>query len=416
MYRRLWIGLTIAATMCASAATAQVEADAMARGRQPRQVHARVDGKVEYSTNVARASDAIAARQGIVPEDTTYAPTARVNIVQPIGQQAVFLDALTSYQFYDKNTQLDYARVQASGGVGNSIGPCGSVVGGGYFRRRNSVEDAQLVVFVDNIQTTRSVNASIACVRAPSLTVLARAERQWSSNSRELSSNGDSESDLGTVGISYAQGGVGTVGLVGNYNHTRYPDRPVNVGGPKGYEAISGGVRVERRLGGRIQTSGMVSYTSTKIESAPVSVTPGAPVVMPPGDFQGLTYEAEVSYRVSSRLQGRARFAREVAPSLIPGAAFEVRTTASAHVDYHIGTRFTFGVGAEQRDNNIKGAIVTTTQLTDASTRVFDASLRYRQSKRVSLVLQAAREERDASQAQFDYVSKRIGLALELSY
>lgn len=390
----------------------------MARGGQARTVQVAVEGRVDHDTNVARTGEAQAALQNIVPEDTVYSPTARFNIVQPIGQQAIFVRGLTSYLFHDENKRLDHARIQVNGGVGNSIGPCGSVVGGGYFRRRNSIEDPELIVLVDNIQTTRSVNLGISCVRAPSLQVLARGERLWTSNSLELAANGDSTTDVIAVGITYSRSNAGSISLSGNYSRTDYEDRPINNGSPDGFETVAGGVRLERRLGGRIQAVASLSYTETQVDSAPLTLPPGSPGTPTlPDEFSGLTYSGEVSYRASSRLTGRVRFAREVAPSLIPGATFELRTSALGHVDYRIGSRFTFGAGAEYRENDLRGQFVLLgTQITDAITRVYDVSIRYRQNKRISLVLRGAREERDAKQTQFDYVSKRIGLGLEVSY
>src|SRR5579862_6034287 len=104
--RLAWVAL-VGAAASASAANAQLSPGQMVQGRVARSVQFGASAAVDYDNNVARTSSALAAAEGIKPEDVTYTPSVNANVVLPVGRQALFLTGNLGYTGHQYNSQLD---------------------------------------------------------------------------------------------------------------------------------------------------------------------------------------------------------------------------------------------------------------------------------------------------------------------
>jgi hypothetical protein len=416
-HKRLAVVALVGAAASASAANAQLAPNQMAQGRVARSVQINASAAVQYDSNVARTSDTLAAQEGIRPEDTTYTPSINANMVLPVGRQALFLSGVVGYTGHQYNTQLDNTHADLTGGAGASVGPCGGVLTGGYSRGQSEYGNTLITSNVKDIQEVKKVDLGVACVRKAGLGVFVDGSRSWSSNSIPLTANGSYVSTLVTGGVSYQRPSFGSISLTASDAKTDYSKDGIAAMliGSSGFESKAVGVSLERKLGGRIQATAAVSYTKSTAEQAvPVGATiPAA------GNFSGLTYSGDVSFRASSRLQAHAGFNRSVNPSQITGGSFEVDTEYQVGVSYSLGSRIKLAMTGRDRQTLVHGAIpiaFAATTLTDARSKSVDVSAEYRLNKRVSFVLTARHETRDANNAALAYDDDGVGLSTAVRF
>lgn len=392
--------------------------EGMVKGRQARVFSKNVALDAVYDTNVSRASKGFASQRNITPQDWTYTPSATVSLIQPIGRQAVFLDATGGYRFHDKNKRLDRTTFSASGGVGASVGPCGGVASGLYAQSSAQTEtetEADIVDFlVENIRKTRQVNASVTCVHSSGLGVIVSGSKAWVKSDLQQSRVSDHDTTTIMTGLTYARPQLATFTLFGTVARTLYPNRLTVDSTRNGFESKSVGLQAVRQFGARIEAT--VSGGYTKVDG--VGGRPLGAVLLASDSFSGLTYAAGVSYRASSRLRASADFQRSVSPSLVTTGSFQVRTGYSAAVNYRVGSRIAVELNGARKDIDVRGVGVSTIAptLTNSSTTVFGGSVRYKQSERVSLSVGAEHEKRSSDNALFNYTADRVMISTALSF
>jgi hypothetical protein len=402
----------------ASAAHAQQLApDQMAQARQSRLTQILLTANVEYDSNIVRSSPTLAAQEGLHLSDTTYSPTLNTNVVFPVGRQALFLTGDVGYVGHQQNSRLDHARVDLNSGVGNKLGPCGSVLSGGYFRGRSELLDTTLSTTVQNLQEIKKVNFGVSCLRAPGLGLSVDATRSWATNDSPVATNGNYQSTQISGSLIYSRPATGTIALTAADVETDYSQTGLlAAAGPSGYKARSGGVRLERRLGGRIQATASVSYTKAEIQQ-PVGLV--GSTTSAARDFSGLTYSGDLTFRATSRLSAHAGFDKEVKPSLIPGGSFEVHTEYILGATYKLGSRIQLGLNGHDSDIVVHGdfpAALAATTLTDAHVKLVEATARYNLTKRLSFVFTGGRETRDANNPLLEYSDNRVSLGAEVKF
>lgn len=417
-HNRIRMFALVGTAAVASAAHAQQLApDQMAQARQSRLAQILLTANVEYDSNIVRASPTLAALEGLHLSDTTFSPTLNTNLVFPVGRQALFLTGDVGYVGHQQNSRLDHAKVDLNSGVGNKLGPCGSVLSGGYFRGRSELLDTTLSTTVQNLQEIKKIDFGVTCLRAPGLGLSVDATRSWATNDAPLATNGNYRSTQYTGSLIYSRPSTGTIALTAADVETDYSQTGLLVAfGPSGYKARSGGLRLERRLGGRIQATASVAYTKAEIQQ-PValvgSATSGA------RDFSGLTYSGDVTFRATSRLSAHAGFDKSVNPSLIPGGSFEVHTEYMVGVTYKLGSRIELGLDGQDRDivvhGNFPPALAATT-LTDARVKLVEVTARYNLTKRLSFLFTAGDERRDANNPLFEYTDNKVNLGTEVKF
>ncbi|HLZ75491.1 outer membrane beta-barrel protein [Phenylobacterium sp.] len=421
-HRRLTVLALVGTAAVASAAHAQSESGPLAPGqmaqaRQARMAQFLLSANAEYDSNVVRASPTLAAQEGLHLADTTYSPTLNANLVLPVGRQALFLDGNVGYVAHQENTRLDHAKADLNAGVGNKLGPCGSVLTGGYFRGRSELLNTALATTVQDLQEIKKVDFGLTCLRAPGLGLNLDASRSWATNDAPTQSNGNYQSTQLTGSLIYSRPSTGTIALTAADVETDYSQVGLlALVGPSGYKARSVGLRLERKLGGRIEATATVSYTKAEIEQPVLLAGPATPSAR---DFTGLTYTGDVTFRASSRLSAHAGFDKEVKPSLIPGGSFEVHTEYIVGVKYNLGSRIELGLDGQDRNIIVHGdfpAALAATTLTDAHVKLIEATARYNLTKRLSFLLTGGRETRDANNALFEYSDNKVSLGTEVRF
>lgn len=395
-YGRLAVGLMLGAAVLPAQAAAQDADKKLSIG-----LHA----ALERDSNVSRTSDAQAAIQGLTPADTLFTPSVTVGLLMPVGRQSVFLNGSAGYSFYEKNTSLNRERLDFTGGVNSRFGPCATTVSGAYNRGLSRIDDPTLITTVENVQSTTSALLEVSCSRASGLGVVFNASKDWTTNDLAVMKQSDYESISLMAGISYGRPALGNVTVFVNHDQTDYTKRLI----ADGYEMNSIGVTFERKLGARIEGTVTVAYASVE-QSSGLPGFDGA-------SSENTTYAASLSYRVSEKLNLQGAFDRSITPSSGIGRTYDLGTSYRISGEYALGERLALGAGYATSDLESQGVLSSPLLiLTDSTTRTYYGSLRYRQSKRLSFVLNVAREERTANVPQFEYTSNRIGLTADLTF
>jgi hypothetical protein len=406
--RRLAVGALLAASAAASHAMAAPSDKAPPVDR----FSVNLSARAEYDTNISGASEAEARARGITIEDWVYTPTVSVNLNLPVSRQTFYLRGSAGYLFHDKNKSLDSERITLDTGVQGRISLCNVTVGGNYQRSLSSLDDIVLGPTIDNILEVKSVGATAVCARKTGFGLTGAVTQEWGDNSTTLMQTQDYESTTYTGGVVYTRPRFGTLTVFGRHQRIDYVNRVPSLGvlgGPNGYDSASGGVSYERHLGARIDGTVSASYTSVD------SLGPVVPGTTS-GDFSGFTYSLNARYRVTNRLTTEFLFSREVAPSNRFGDSYDLSENYEVRGTYNFGSRITGNLGYQHRNVDSKGGQIFAGNLTDSRSNVVTAGLSYRQSKRVSLNLDAAHEERRANDPRYNYDNTRVGIAASVDY
>lgn len=397
-YGKLAAGVALGALAVATSATAQ----------DARRLDIGLSALVEHQSNVAQTSKDQAALRGLSLDDTIFTPSASIDIVQPVGRQALFVQGSLGYSFYQNNDELNREQADITGGVRGSVGPCGYSLAGSYARGLSRIDDPTLITDVENIQEVKRVSIDAACARESGIGLVAGYATDWTTNDLPASQLSDVDTETATLGVQYARPALGTVTLFGTYGETTYPNRIIE----DGYDLYSVGLSYERRLGARIEGKGSFAYT--RVDShAPAGLAIGS------GDdeFETTAYAVELSYRASSRLRFGGSFERAVNPATGIGRNYDITESYEVHADYDMGSRIALSFGAARVERESGGGLaLPIIQLTDSTTDAVYGSARYKLSERISFRLTAGHEERSTNAPQFDYTNDRIGVGVDAKF
>lgn len=396
VYRNVAVGVCAGVAAMASSAQAQ----------ESRSLDFGVSAKVEHNTNVSRTSKAEAALRGLTLADTVFRPNANVSLRQPLGRQEVFLNGELGYTFYDNNTRLNRETAQVGAGLNTRFGPCGGELVGDYKRGITQFDDPILIDDVDNIQETKTIGVSVSCARQTGFGVNASVKKDWRDNSLSGLKPADSERTSMSAGISYQRPALGVLTVFVNHDETKYPNRLFD----NGYELNAVGVTYARQLGARIQ--GTVTAAYNKVHQDSSIFFPGLS-----NELETSAYAGSITYRASSRLRFQGSFDRAVTPSSVVGGSYDISQAYRLNGSYDVGSRITFMAGVSRAERDAKGVVVSPLgQLTESTTTSYYGSLRYKQSDRLSFLLNLGREERNSDTPQFEYTNERVGFTTDLSF
>lgn len=395
------LALAAALSLVALPACAANPQDAL---QETRHLDISLRAEVEHDNNVAKTSDALAAQRGLTPEDVLFRPSVAIDFLAPVGRQSIFLRGDVGYTFYDKNKKLERENLDFAGGANVRFGPCRSTLGGAYTRGLNQVENGNVFEIVENVQETKTASLDLQCARETGLGVIVQASAVSSTNDLTAMRLNDYDATTVMAGVTYQRPALGMVTFFGSQTKTEYDNRPLS----RGYNVQSIGATFERQLGARIQGTFTVAYAT---------VDPIGPAAIAGDDFSTTTYGVAVTFRATERLRFRGTFDREVVPSDAVGRTYDLNTSYAISADYDLGKRIAFGLGFASIDQESSGvSTLPIIQMTDATTETMFASVRYRQSERLSFLLQATRQEQNTNAPQFDYTSNRIGLTADVRF
>jgi hypothetical protein len=362
-----------------------------------------------YDSNVARSDDATAKLRGVKPEDDILTPGVRASIVQTFGRQALFLQGDGGYEFHRRNHQLNRQRANVVGGLMTRIGQgCQEELYSAYRAQQSDLADI-IQGTVKNLQQSTSVAAGVSCARETGLGGLLQVQREDVKNSDHTQKIEDVTSKTLSTQVSYGRPSLGTVGLVYSYARNEFPNR-INPGRPVGdsFQVQSYGLQVQKKFTPKLHADATVTRTMVKREFAPAGV---------PLKSKLTSYTADVFYGLGARIDLEAHATRSVQPSDRIGKLYDILKAGEVAGHYKLGSRFlvTAGYRLEDTDSNFDTAVPVMV-VTNSRLKSLYGSIRYRQSERLSLLLDLRHETRDTNLPSFNYTSNRVGLTAEAAF
>jgi hypothetical protein len=259
-----------------------------------------------------------------------------------------------------------------------------------------------------NILQNLSAELTATCNQEGQIVPSASITQTWSTNSALLYSSQDYHSFSANGSVQYKAGSFGAISLIGQYTQTQYPHRLFIVGfGPQsdGYNLYSGGIHYEHAIGSTIQFGVSVSETSLSPNNG-----------LGKG-FNGITYDANIGYKPTSRLSFTLDASRQSSPSYYLNAAYSVDEHYSVGADYRLTSRLKASLGAFQTHSNFAGAaLLPGTNITVQTYRSFYGALAFNATPTFSVSLNAGQDQRHSDVVGYNYVGARVGLALSKSF
>ena len=395
-----------------------------------------------YYTNVAGSSEALATARGLKLADEVYNPSINLNLVEPMGGISLFLIGQAGYNFYQQNSVLDGESINLQGGANARLGVCDATASGAWSRYQSNPADL-LTVTTKNIQQLFSGELDARCDQLGNIIPSASVSQTWSNNSALIYTTQDYHSFSANASVAYKREPIGTISLIGQYTQTAYPHRAFALGtGPEddGYDLYSGGIRFERAFGATLNLSASVSETSLSTND---DLGKG---------FNGITYNASLSYHPTARLNFNLALNREVDPgsylnglygvnevysgqsgsgqtanaaSVINGtytgqalnATYGINETYSGQASYRVTSRLTATLGASAVESNFAGAaIVPGIDITAQTIRSFYGALAFNASPTFSVSLNVGEDQRSANVIGYSYSGAHVGLAVSKAF
>lgn len=370
----------------------------------------KVDARLSayYDTNVSRTSKSAANIRGLKRQDYTITPSLNANFVQPIGQQAVFLDGAIGYDFHARNSELDRRRYNVTTGVATQVGPCRPIFYGSYRAVQSDLAEVDLTT-TNNLQTSKALGAGVQCGRGVGLGGGVSVQKTYVKNSADKLVEQDHDDEALSVSLVYAAPSLVDASVFYNYSGTEYPNR-INPGRPigDGFFSESVGLHLQRRLGSRLNAGGSVAATRLKREFTPAGQK---------AKITATSYQADLQYRAGTRLTLSANGARNVRPSDRPGKLYDISETLEGRATYRLGGRFTISAGHVYADveSNVDTAaigLVVTNSRSNTTFGQFEVS-RFGNG---NLTFDVRHERRETNLPAFDYTSTRVGMTAAYSF
>jgi hypothetical protein len=360
-----------------------------------------------YFSNIAGSNAAFAAARGLKREDQVYSPSANLNFVEPMGGLSLFLAGQAGYVFHQQNSVLDRERINLQGGADAQLDVCQATLVGSFSRQQSDLIDLN-VGTTKNTQQIVSAEMDAVCnqsgVIVPSLSVV----QSWSTDSAPQYKIQDYRS-LGVNGsLQYNAGDFGAISLIGSYVRTDYPHRFFLIGGvpeTDGYNLYSGGIHYERTFDARFDLGLSLSESSLSPDNG---VGPG---------FDGLTYDASLTYHPDARLSFNLDFSRAANPSNRLGASYSVDQIYRGSVSYRITSRLTATLGAQEIHRDLKGAaLLIGTDISRETDHSYYGSLAFNATPTFSVSLNAGQDQRHADVLGYSYSGAHVGLSLSKAF
>jgi hypothetical protein len=363
---------------------------------------------VGYDSNVARSDRELATRRGLTLGDEITTPSFDFTIARPLARTMVFIKGTGDYDFHAINSRRDHENLDFSGGAGGHFGPCQESIVGDYGRTQSDLADLQTGV-TNNTRESEGVKFNAACGRAIGLAPEFGVTQSWANNSATVLRQIDSTSLTVDASLAYRRPILGALSIFGQYVDASYPHRTlIGLGGSlaSGYEVYSAGVRYERHVGTRIDTTLSISYTALDPSAGSGS------------RFRGLTYSVDLSYNLTNRLKAHASATRATVPSNRVFANYKIDDTYDADLSYLWGTRLRFKLlgSIASSDYHGNGAVVRKVDLTQETLYSATASATYNLNKRWSLVVSVGDDERRANFPGLSYSSTKATLGATVKF
>jgi hypothetical protein len=412
-----WATATIIATAGVGTAGAQTitttapasAAAGLTFGQPSKELDITVGGEALYDSNVARASDAGAIARRLKKEDVRFSPTLEANVSIPTGKALFTLQGLAGYDFYARNSRLNRERINLIGTAGSKLARCDVGVQGGFARSQNDLADLSIVpgderASSENVQTVASIGGTIACGAEIGLRPTAFVGYRHSDNSASVREVSDFSAFSYGGGVSYSNPAFGIASLFGGRTEFSYPDRTGLLASGADFNSTFVGVRLDRRLGARLQFNGQVTYVDIDRSSGTAN------------SFSGINWDVNASLRVGQRAELALGTSRQVDAS----AGFNARTTETSTYSlqgtYALSPLLRASITASHRKRNFDTVPDLTPVFLLSNDNIDEVvgRLTYTANRKLSVYIGAGYQDRDSDLAIYSYDSFRASLGARL--
>jgi hypothetical protein len=362
-----------------------------------------------YDSNISHTSTVTALARGIQPEDEVFTPSALFAITQPVGRNAAFLQGTAGYDFHRVNSRLNRENIDLTGGGLGVLGPCHGTGFGRYAAAQSNLEDLSLGV-VQNLTQTSTGGGQVVCGKTRGFNVQMGGEHTQVVNSETRQKQADHRADQAALQVGYTNERLGALAAVFNYSHQDYPSRLTAKGGiGDSYWNNLLGINYTRAFGSKIKVQASAGKMTLKRASAP----PGVPLKV-----TATNYAANLGYKMSNRLEFTLQASRAFQPSNRPGKLFDLVTHTEGTAAYNVGTRITVTLGGfvEEMSSNQDTTAIAGPTPTKSHKNAEYIQFRYRQSERLSALLDLRHEDRNTDLAAFNYSDTRATVTLATSF
>jgi hypothetical protein len=360
-----------------------------------------------HDDNVDRLNSADSALRGIQSSDDIFSPAINLNLTHALGRETVYLQGSAGYDYYAQNTLLNSERINLAAGGTAKFGRCSANLSASLMRGQSDLEDL-VASITKNVETLPTYTLGFSCARIIGLSPTFTITDQTATNSAPILRSSNFKSLSETAGISYDRPALGTVTLYGQHSRSDYDNRDV-LGGvalvEDGFDTYGGGLRYQRRIGARLTGEVSIGYTAISTEAAALSSS------------SGMTYDASLDYKVSSRLGAHVSFTRAFLPSNRLDTTYSLSTVYAASASYTVGARWSLNAGVSSSDQHLQGiGLIAAGSDTQETLNSVNASANYAFSRRISFGLNARYEHRSANVAIYDYSDTQFGLTAQASF
>ncbi len=395
----------LAGTLCGGQALAQ-QAITISTAPQARETDLNASVNVLYDSNIARSDREFAEARHLSLDDVITTPQANFTIARQFGRQVLFLEGYGSYVFHIHDTILNREDINVTGGVNAHILRCQELVTENYSLSQTDLAQ-QSVVAVQNVQGISTLSGSVDCGHSTGIAPTATVSGAWRDNSSQQLKSNNSNTFAANAGLGYRRPTFGTLSLFGSYTQAAFPNRILPIpGNPAyGYTLYAGGVTYDRHIGGRLVGVVTVSFSDLQPDS------PLQP------KFQGVTYDAELTYTLNARIDLQAQAIRAVVPSNYIGSNYSTNGTYLLTANYSLGTRITLGLTGDYKTQNTN--IVDPNlpdQIKYSDTVDGLLSVTYTMTKRLSFTVTGGDEQRYTNLRFLNYNSVRAGITASITY
>jgi hypothetical protein len=359
--------------------------------------------EVLYDTNVARSDLEAARLRGITPADVIYTPIVSVDFVHPLGPETLILKGTAGYDFHSSNRVLDGERLELNSSVKSDLGRCRATLTGDYSRLPSDLEQLNIAVTHNEVSAeTAGLNAE--CGRAVGLDPKIDLTEQWVSNSNPAVRIDNLRTFTAIPAIGYRRPSLGEIELYGSFQDVAYPDRDLTQGPASiqdGYQLYGAGFRYDRHLGARIETTLRVGFVGLRPD---ISTVPG---------FNGVTWGADVSARVTGRIRLHLTVQRDATPATWQDVTYALSDTQSAQIEYLVGARLKLNLGVARTMDDYHGAhVLPGIDLQHDRIDGAFAALSLAMSRRIKFKLEVRHETRAADVLGYNYTDTQAGFTV----
>lgn len=364
--------------------------------------------ELRHDSNIARASPDRAEQRDIELSDQIISPALRLDAYKSLGPHTVFASAYAGYDFYARNSRLDKERLALQGGAALDLRPCEITPTVDFSRRRSEFLNQPIIgdplAAIDNVQTEQSYGVGASCGGVLGLRPEAGLSYTKGHNSNPLRELADFESVQGRLGVGYRHPSIGNLSLYYSKQRTKFDNRVLN-GRHERYEVERIGLSAQRDIGAKLAWNSQIYLVNTS------SGFSG-------NGFEGLGYNAALTFRATPQLRARASFGRDVQTSLNNDALYTINETYGADLDYVVNQRLSLrgGYTLTNRDYTYSSFFepLPPEVLLDEKLHTVNVGADYRRSDRLGFSLFGGYQKRQANGVLYDYDGYFVGVGISV--